>query len=103
MRSLQIDVNDEISNLVDLHMGVLGGRWKWQDHQSLLWLDHHKRRIQALEHETQALDVENKQVKVFKEGYSVTTPQELCRNPIHARSVINHSYGVNASSRLRRN
>ncbi|GKD37666.1 hypothetical protein Tco_1257873 [Tanacetum coccineum] len=42
MRSLQMDVDDEISNLVDLHMGMLGGGWKWQDLQSLLWLDHHK-------------------------------------------------------------
>ncbi|GKB61654.1 retrovirus-related pol polyprotein from transposon TNT 1-94 [Tanacetum coccineum] len=42
MRSLQMDVDDEIFNLVDLHMGMLGGEWKWQDLQSLLWLDHHK-------------------------------------------------------------
>ncbi|GKB79488.1 hypothetical protein Tco_0946383, partial [Tanacetum coccineum] len=34
---------DEISNLVDLHMGMFGGGWKWQDLQGLLWLDHHKR------------------------------------------------------------
>ncbi|GJT24624.1 transposon ty3-I gag-pol polyprotein [Tanacetum coccineum] len=41
--SLQMDDDDdEISNLVDLHMGMLGGGWKWQDLQSLLWLDHHK-------------------------------------------------------------
>ncbi|GKD13426.1 hypothetical protein Tco_1197833 [Tanacetum coccineum] len=37
MRSLQKDDDDEISNLVDLHMGMLGGGWKWQDLQSLLW------------------------------------------------------------------
>ncbi|GJU66114.1 hypothetical protein Tco_1252373 [Tanacetum coccineum] len=43
MRSLQMDVDDEISNLVDLHMGMFGGGWKWQDLQGLLWLDHHKR------------------------------------------------------------
>ncbi|GJV93027.1 hypothetical protein Tco_1540840 [Tanacetum coccineum] len=36
-RSLQKDDDDEISNLVDLHMGMLGGGWKWQDLQSLLW------------------------------------------------------------------
>ncbi|GJW32192.1 hypothetical protein Tco_0052224 [Tanacetum coccineum] len=42
MRSLQMDVDDEISNLVDLHMGMFGGGWKWQDLQGLLWLDHHK-------------------------------------------------------------
>ncbi|GJZ51264.1 hypothetical protein Tco_0605779 [Tanacetum coccineum] len=35
--SLQKDDDDEISNLVDLHMGMLGGGWKWQDLQSLLW------------------------------------------------------------------
>ncbi|GJT42347.1 hypothetical protein Tco_0951062 [Tanacetum coccineum] len=29
--SLQMDEYDEISNLVDLHMDMLGGRWKWQD------------------------------------------------------------------------
>ncbi|GKA36393.1 hypothetical protein Tco_0722884 [Tanacetum coccineum] len=34
--------NDEISNLVDLHMGMFDGGWKWQDLQGLLWLDHHK-------------------------------------------------------------
>ncbi|GKC37101.1 hypothetical protein Tco_1049485, partial [Tanacetum coccineum] len=33
---------DEISNLVDLHMGMFDGGWKWQDLQGLLWLDHHK-------------------------------------------------------------
>ncbi|GKC02964.1 hypothetical protein Tco_0994574, partial [Tanacetum coccineum] len=33
---LQNDDDDEISNLVDLHMGMLGGGWKWQDLQSLL-------------------------------------------------------------------
>ncbi|GKC67685.1 hypothetical protein Tco_1100283 [Tanacetum coccineum] len=38
MRSLQMDVDDEISNLVDLHMGMFGGGWKWQDLQGLLWL-----------------------------------------------------------------
>ncbi|GJT64332.1 hypothetical protein Tco_1015812 [Tanacetum coccineum] len=37
MRSLQMDVDDEISNLVDLHMGMFGGGWKWQDLQGLLW------------------------------------------------------------------
>ncbi|GJX07549.1 putative ribonuclease H-like domain-containing protein [Tanacetum coccineum] len=35
------DDDDDISNVVDLymdlHMGMLGGRWKWQDLQSLLW------------------------------------------------------------------
>ncbi|GJR14165.1 putative reverse transcriptase domain-containing protein [Tanacetum coccineum] len=36
--------NDEISNLVGLHMGMFGG-WKWQDLQGLLWLDHHKKKI----------------------------------------------------------
>ncbi|GJW56393.1 hypothetical protein Tco_0103124 [Tanacetum coccineum] len=45
MRSLQMDVDDEISNLVDLHMGMFGGGWKWQDLQGLLWLDHHKREV----------------------------------------------------------
>ncbi|GKA11811.1 hypothetical protein Tco_0691357 [Tanacetum coccineum] len=34
--------DDEISNLVDLHMGMFDGGWKWQDLQGLLWLDHHK-------------------------------------------------------------
>ncbi|GKF66107.1 hypothetical protein Tco_0192624, partial [Tanacetum coccineum] len=29
--SLQKDDDDEISNLVDLHMGMLGGGWKWQN------------------------------------------------------------------------
>ncbi|GJW21628.1 hypothetical protein Tco_0032250 [Tanacetum coccineum] len=38
-----MDVDDEISNLVDLHMGMFDGGWKWQDLQGLLWLDHHKR------------------------------------------------------------
>ena len=36
------DDDDEISNLVDLHMGMLGGGWKWQDLQDLRWLDHQK-------------------------------------------------------------
>ncbi|GJY31398.1 hypothetical protein Tco_0414893 [Tanacetum coccineum] len=35
---------DEISNLVDLYMGMFGG-WKWQDIQGLLWLDHHKKKM----------------------------------------------------------
>ncbi|GJY13317.1 putative ribonuclease H-like domain-containing protein, partial [Tanacetum coccineum] len=35
--SLQKDDDDEISNLVDLHMGMLGDGWKWQDLQSFLW------------------------------------------------------------------
>ncbi|GJU45010.1 retrovirus-related pol polyprotein from transposon TNT 1-94 [Tanacetum coccineum] len=38
--SLQMDDNDdddEISNYVDLHMYMLGGGWKWQDLQGLLW------------------------------------------------------------------
>ncbi|GJZ33186.1 hypothetical protein Tco_0578622 [Tanacetum coccineum] len=39
-----MDVDDEISNLVDLHMGMFGG-WKWQDLQGLLWLDHHKKKM----------------------------------------------------------
>ncbi|GJY14663.1 hypothetical protein Tco_0385085, partial [Tanacetum coccineum] len=38
--TLQKDDDDEISNLVDLHMGMLGGGWKWQDLQSLLRLSH---------------------------------------------------------------
>ncbi|GJX25590.1 hypothetical protein Tco_0231886 [Tanacetum coccineum] len=38
-----MDVDDEISNLVDLHMGMFDGGWKWQDLQGLLWLDHHKK------------------------------------------------------------
>ncbi|GJR73825.1 hypothetical protein Tco_0086190 [Tanacetum coccineum] len=46
MRSLQMDVDDEISNLVDLHMGMFGGGWKWQDLQGLLWLDHNKKVIE---------------------------------------------------------
>nr|GEW30834.1 hypothetical protein [Tanacetum cinerariifolium] len=32
---LQMDENDEISNLVDLHMYLLCGGWKWQE--LLLW------------------------------------------------------------------
>ncbi|GJS61884.1 hypothetical protein Tco_0656668 [Tanacetum coccineum] len=35
MRSLQMDIDDEISNLVDLYMGMFGGGWKWQDLQGL--------------------------------------------------------------------
>ncbi|GJW68906.1 hypothetical protein Tco_0123330 [Tanacetum coccineum] len=31
------DDDDEISNYVDLHMYMLGGGWKWQDLQGLLW------------------------------------------------------------------
>ncbi|GJU40474.1 phospholipase-like protein [Tanacetum coccineum] len=38
-----MDIDNEISNLVDLHMGMFDGGWKWQDLQGLLWLDHHKR------------------------------------------------------------
>ncbi|GJZ04098.1 hypothetical protein Tco_0537373 [Tanacetum coccineum] len=45
MRSLQMDVDDEISNLVDLHMGMFDGGWKSQDLQGLLWLDHHKNQL----------------------------------------------------------
>nr|GEV05461.1 hypothetical protein [Tanacetum cinerariifolium] len=45
-------------------------------------------RIQALEQETRDLDVENKQMKVIKASYGVTTPQELLRNLIKARMVI---------------
>ncbi|GKC76260.1 hypothetical protein Tco_1127034 [Tanacetum coccineum] len=40
MGSLQIDDDDdddEISNYVDLHMYMLGGGWKWQNLQGLLW------------------------------------------------------------------
>ncbi|GKC09725.1 hypothetical protein Tco_1001335 [Tanacetum coccineum] len=43
MGSLQMDDDDddddddEISNYVDLHMYMLGGGWKWQDLQGLLW------------------------------------------------------------------
>ncbi|GJU47002.1 hypothetical protein Tco_1204268 [Tanacetum coccineum] len=44
-----MDVDDEISNLVDLHMGMFGGGWKWQDLQGLLWLDHHKKGKSRLE------------------------------------------------------
>ncbi|GJT30509.1 hypothetical protein Tco_0910784 [Tanacetum coccineum] len=33
----EFDDDDEISNLVDLHMGMLGGGWKWKDLQGLLW------------------------------------------------------------------
>ncbi|GJU03669.1 hypothetical protein Tco_1114007 [Tanacetum coccineum] len=33
---LQKDDDDEISNLIDLYMGMLGGGWKWQDLQGLL-------------------------------------------------------------------
>ncbi|GJZ95749.1 hypothetical protein Tco_0668083 [Tanacetum coccineum] len=40
-----MDVDDEISNLVDLHMGMFDGGWKWQDLQGLLWLDHHKNNL----------------------------------------------------------
>ncbi|GKC37549.1 putative ribonuclease H-like domain-containing protein, partial [Tanacetum coccineum] len=32
---------DEISNLVDLHMGMFDDGWKWQDLQGLLWLKIH--------------------------------------------------------------
>ncbi|GJV99138.1 hypothetical protein Tco_1554390 [Tanacetum coccineum] len=39
--SLQMDVDDEISNLVDLHMGMFGGGRKWQDLLGLLWLKIH--------------------------------------------------------------
>ncbi|GJV66538.1 hypothetical protein Tco_1482047 [Tanacetum coccineum] len=38
----------------------------------------------------------------FKASYGETTPHELRCNPIKARSIINHSYGVNALSCLRR-
>ncbi|GJX92379.1 hypothetical protein Tco_0345705 [Tanacetum coccineum] len=39
MGSLQMDDDDdEISNYVDLHMYMLGGGWKWQDLQGLLWV-----------------------------------------------------------------
>ncbi|GJU87026.1 hypothetical protein Tco_1294572 [Tanacetum coccineum] len=38
MGSLQMDDDDdEISNCVDLYMYMLGGGWKWQDLQGLLW------------------------------------------------------------------
>ncbi|GJU34100.1 reverse transcriptase domain-containing protein [Tanacetum coccineum] len=38
MGSLQMDDDDdEISNYVDLHTYMLGGGWKWQDLQGLLW------------------------------------------------------------------
>ncbi|GJV22684.1 hypothetical protein Tco_1375379 [Tanacetum coccineum] len=42
-----MDVDDEISNLVDLYMGMFGGGWKWQDLQGLLWLDHHKNTVMS--------------------------------------------------------
>ncbi|GJX49600.1 hypothetical protein Tco_0276445 [Tanacetum coccineum] len=32
-----MDADDEISNLVALHMGMFDGGWKWQDLQGLLW------------------------------------------------------------------
>ena len=34
---MEDDDDNEISNLVDLHMRMFGGGRKWQDLQSLLW------------------------------------------------------------------
>ncbi|GJZ07713.1 hypothetical protein Tco_0541506 [Tanacetum coccineum] len=43
MGSLQMDEDDEISNLVDLHIYMLCGGWKWQDLLRLALVDHHRR------------------------------------------------------------
>nr|GEW16643.1 hypothetical protein [Tanacetum cinerariifolium] len=48
----------------------------------------HFGRIGALEQEMRDLDVENKQMKVLKASYGVTTPQELRRNLIKERMII---------------
>ncbi|GJS82932.1 hypothetical protein Tco_0749473 [Tanacetum coccineum] len=54
------------------------------------------RRTRALEQETRDLDLENKQVKIFKASYGETTPQELRRNPIKARSLGKEIEGLEA-------
>ncbi|GJR05919.1 hypothetical protein Tco_0528903 [Tanacetum coccineum] len=41
MGSLQMDEDDEISNLVDVHIYMLYGGWKWQDLLRLALVDHH--------------------------------------------------------------
>ncbi|GJY07295.1 hypothetical protein Tco_0374349 [Tanacetum coccineum] len=61
---------------------------KTENVQRLLKLWKIPGRIQALEQETRDLDVENKQMKVLKSNYGITTPQELRRNLIKARMVI---------------
>nr|GEZ44659.1 hypothetical protein [Tanacetum cinerariifolium] len=38
---LQMDDDDEIFNLVDLHVYMLCGGWKWQDLLRLALVDHH--------------------------------------------------------------
>ncbi|GJZ55992.1 hypothetical protein Tco_0611185 [Tanacetum coccineum] len=45
LRSQAHNQSDEISNLVDLHISMFGGGWKWQDLQGLRWLDHHKKKM----------------------------------------------------------
>nr|GEV95869.1 hypothetical protein [Tanacetum cinerariifolium] len=39
--SLQMDDDDEIFNLVDLHVYMIFGGWKWQDLLRLAFVDHH--------------------------------------------------------------
>ncbi|GJS95464.1 hypothetical protein Tco_0802432 [Tanacetum coccineum] len=76
-----MDVDDEISNLVDLHMGMFDGGWKWQDLQGLLWLDHHKMDLSMEDKYTTSItkhyDVryykEEDIIDFFKKGMSVVT------------------------------
>ncbi|GJV55697.1 hypothetical protein Tco_1456702 [Tanacetum coccineum] len=41
--NIQMDEDDEISNLVDLHIYMLCGGWKLQDHLRLSLVDHHRK------------------------------------------------------------
>nr|GEU61559.1 hypothetical protein [Tanacetum cinerariifolium] len=59
-------------------------------------------RIRALEQETRELNVKNKQKKNIKARYDVTTPQELRRNQVNEEISHHYSYGITASSQLRR-
>ncbi|GJZ16512.1 hypothetical protein Tco_0552189 [Tanacetum coccineum] len=43
MENPLMDEDDEISNLVDLHIYMLYGGWKWQDLLRLALVDHHRR------------------------------------------------------------
>ncbi|GKA40437.1 hypothetical protein Tco_0733030 [Tanacetum coccineum] len=80
--------NDEISNLVDLHMGMFGGGWKWQDLQGLLWLDHHKISCESY------LEVNPKAIWKMLLKYSACTSQGLSVNKNLGLAIVESISGA---------
>nr|GEW81458.1 hypothetical protein [Tanacetum cinerariifolium] len=68
---LQMDEDDEISNLVDPHIYMFYGGWKWQDLLRLALVDHHR---SSGPHDTQYC-VENLE-QAFVDCTSVTPPDK---------------------------